>query len=72
MLDLVGRSGGLLGQPADRGQRDVVVKLDTGGGKTVLGLIIARSWLAEGKGPLAYLVPNKYVVDQGGVSCGPG
>lgn len=47
-----------------RTQRDVVVKLNTGGGKTVVGLLIARSSLAEGKGPVAYLVPDKYLVDQ--------
>lgn len=49
---------------ARRDQRDVVVKLNTGGGKTVVGLLIARSSLAEGKGPVAYLVPDKYLVDQ--------
>lgn len=49
---------------ARRAQRDVVVKLNTGGGKTVVGLLIARSSLAEGKGPVAYLVPDKYLVDQ--------
>lgn len=47
-----------------RDQRDAVVKLNTGGGKTVVGLLIARSSLAEGKGPVAYLVPDKYLVDQ--------
>lgn len=49
---------------ARRDQRDIVVKLNTGGGKTVVGLLIARSSLAEGKGPVAYLVPDKYLVDQ--------
>lgn len=49
---------------ARRDQRDVVVKLNTGGGKTVVGLLIARSSLAEGMGPVAYLVPDKYLVDQ--------
>ena len=49
---------------ARRGQRDVVVKLNTGGGKTVVGLLMAQSSLAEGKGPVAYLVPDNYLVDQ--------
>lgn len=49
---------------ARRDQRDMVVKLNTGGGKTVVRLLVARSSLAEGKGPVAYLVPNKYLVDQ--------
>jgi len=47
-----------------RTQRDVIVKLNTGGGKTVVGLLIARSSLAEGMGPVTYLVPDKYLVDQ--------
>jgi tetratricopeptide (TPR) repeat protein len=55
---------------ARRDQRDVVVKLNTGGGKTVVGLLIARSSLAEGKGPVAYLVPDKYLVDQVVVEAG--
>ncbi|MEZ5246041.1 MAG: helicase C-terminal domain-containing protein [Acidimicrobiales bacterium] len=49
---------------ARRNQRDLVVKLNTGGGKTLVGLLIARSSLAEGKGPVAYLVPDRYLVDQ--------
>lgn len=47
-----------------RHQRDIVVKLNTGGGKTVVGLLMAKSSLAEGKGPVAYLVPDRYLVDQ--------
>lgn len=49
---------------ARRNQRDLVVKLNTGGGKTLVGLLIAKSSLAEGKGPVAYLVPDRYLVDQ--------
>lgn len=41
-----------------------MVKLNTGGGKTLVGLLIAMSSLAEGKGPVAYLVPDRYLVDQ--------
>lgn len=47
-----------------RTQRDIVVKLNTGGGKTLIGLLIAKSSLADGKGPVAYLVPDRYLVDQ--------
>ena len=47
-----------------RDDRDIVIKLNTGGGKTVVGLLIAMSSLAEGKGPVAYLVPDHYLVDQ--------
>lgn len=49
---------------ARRPARDLVIKLNTGGGKTVVGLLIAMSSLAEGKGPVAYLVPDLYLVDQ--------
>lgn len=49
---------------ARRHERDIVIKLNTGGGKTVVGLLLAKSSLAEGKGPVAYLVPDKYLVDQ--------
>ena len=47
-----------------RNERDLVVKLNTGGGKTLVGLLIARSSLAEGMGPVAYLVPDRYLVGQ--------
>lgn len=45
-------------------ERDIVIKLNTGGGKTVVGLLVAKSSIAEGKGPVAYLVPDKYLVAQ--------
>lgn len=44
--------------------RDCVVKMNTGGGKTVVGLLIARSSLNEGAGPVAYLVPDHYLAEQ--------
>lgn len=47
-----------------RGARDLIVKLNTGGGKTVVGLLIAQSSLDDGKGPVAYLVPDHYLAEQ--------
>ncbi|TDL46491.1 helicase C-terminal domain-containing protein [Kocuria rosea] len=47
-----------------RSQRDLVIKQNTGGGKTVVGLLIAQSSLNEGVGPAVYLVPDTYLVDQ--------
>jgi hypothetical protein len=47
-----------------RDERDLVVKLNTGGGKTVVGLLIAQSSLEDGSGPVAYLVPDKYLAEQ--------
>ena len=45
-------------------ERDLVIKQNTGGGKTVVGLLAAQSSLNEGVGPAAYLVPDTYLVDQ--------
>jgi hypothetical protein len=42
----------------------LVIKMNTGGGKTIVGLLIARSCLNEEAGPVAYLVPDNYLVDQ--------
>ncbi len=43
---------------------NLVVKMNTGGGKTIVGLMILKSCLNEGKGPAAYIVPDKYLVEQ--------
>lgn len=47
-----------------REQRDIVIKQNTGGGKTAAGLLIAQSSLNEGYGPAAYLAPDTYLVAQ--------
>lgn len=47
-----------------RGDADVIVKLHTGQGKTVVGLLMLLSKLNEGLGPALYLCPNKHLVDQ--------
>lgn len=47
-----------------RDERDLILKMNTGSGKTVVGLVIARSSLNEGKGPAAYLVPNTQLQQQ--------
>ena len=49
---------------ARRDERDVVIKMNTGGGKTLVGLLIARSLLNEGVSPTAYLVPDEFLVSQ--------
>jgi hypothetical protein len=43
---------------------DLVIKMNTGGGKTIVGLLAAQSSLAEGRGPVVYLVPDHYLVAQ--------
>jgi replicative superfamily II helicase len=39
-----------------REQRDVIVKLHTGQGKTLIGLLMLQSRLNDGKGPAVYLL----------------
>lgn len=45
-------------------QRDVIVKLHTGQGKTLIGLLMLQSRLNDGQGPALYLCPDNYLVDQ--------
>ncbi len=47
-----------------RGDRDLIVKLHTGQGKTIVGLLMLLSKLNEGIHPVLYLCPNKHLVDQ--------
>ena len=47
-----------------RDQRNVILKMNTGSGKTVVGLIMLQSCLNEGKGPAVYVVPDNYLVKQ--------
>lgn len=47
-----------------RTERDIVIKQNTGGGKTVVGLLVAQSSLNEGVGPTAYLTPDTYLAKQ--------
>jgi hypothetical protein len=44
-----------------RDDRDVVIKQNTGGGKTVVGLLIAQSTINEGVGKAVYLAPDTYL-----------
>lgn len=47
-----------------RNNKNCIIKMNTGSGKTVVGLLILQSCLNEGKGPAAYVVPDKYLVSQ--------
>lgn len=47
-----------------RNDHDVVIKQNTGGGKTAVGLLIAQSTLNEGIGKAVYLAPDNYLVKQ--------
>jgi replicative superfamily II helicase len=44
--------------------RDLIVKLHTGQGKTLIGLLLLQSRLNAGHGPAMYLCPNKQLVAQ--------
>jgi len=47
-----------------RRERDVILKLHTGQGKTLIGLLILQSKLNETGGPVVYLCPNRFLVQQ--------
>lgn len=49
---------------ARRKERDTIIKLHTGGGKTMVGLLIAQSTMNELGGPVLYLAPTKQLVKQ--------
>jgi hypothetical protein len=44
--------------------KDNILKLHTGQGKTLIGLLILQSKLNNKKGPCLYVCPNKYLVEQ--------
>ena len=47
-----------------RHERDLVIKMNTGSGKTLVGLVLLWSRLKEGRGPAVYLCPNLHLVSQ--------
>src|ERR1035437_2178780 len=47
-----------------RNDRDLVVKMNTGGGKTVVGLLILKSCLNEEVGPAVYVTPDHFLASQ--------
>ncbi|SCX29222.1 Type III restriction enzyme, res subunit [Nitrosomonas eutropha] len=44
--------------------RDVIVKLHTGQGKTLVGLLMLQARLNAGKGPVVYLCPDHFLIAQ--------
>lgn len=49
---------------ARRNERDTVIRMNTGSGKTVVGLLTLKSCLNEGVGTAAYITPDNYLADQ--------
>jgi len=47
-----------------RNDKNLIVKLHTGQGKTLIGLLMLQSKINEGKGPALYLCPDNYLIEQ--------
>lgn len=47
-----------------RNDENLIIKMNTGSGKTVVGLMILKSCLNEGKSPAIYVCPDNYLVEQ--------
>lgn len=44
--------------------KDLIIKLSTGRGKTLIGLLILQAKINNGEGPCLYLCPDNYLVEQ--------
>lgn len=44
--------------------QETIVKLHTGQGKTLIGLLMLQALLNKGKGPAVYLCPNNFLIEQ--------
>lgn len=47
-----------------RDSKDLIVKLHTGAGKTLIGLLMALSYVNSDEGPVIYVCPNIYLMQQ--------
>lgn len=47
-----------------RGDPDVVIRMNTGGGKTLVGLLVAQSLVNKTRGRVLYVCPNNQLVEQ--------
>lgn len=47
-----------------RTKRDCTIKMNTGSGKTLVGLLVLQSSLQEKFGPAVYLTPDKFLTEQ--------
>ena len=47
-----------------RTERDLLIKMNTGTGKTAVGMLILQSSLNEGRGPALYVSPDNYLASQ--------
>lgn len=47
-----------------KGEKDLIIKLHTGEGKTLIGLLILQSRINSNEGPCLFICPNKYLAQQ--------
>src|SRR6185503_2966452 len=47
-----------------RAEPEITIEMPTGGGKTLVGLLVAQSIANEGKGKVLYVCPNNQLVEQ--------
>lgn len=47
-----------------KNEKDLIIKLHTGEGKTLIGLLILQSKINSGEGPCLFICPNIYLVQQ--------
>lgn len=47
-----------------KNKRDIIVKLHTGQGKTLIGLLMLQSRINQNTGPAIYLCPDNYLIEQ--------
>jgi hypothetical protein len=52
-----------------REKQDLVIQMNTGGGKTLVGLIAAQSLVNELKCPVVYVCPNIQLIEQTAAKC---
>ncbi len=48
----------------NKNKKDIIVKLHTGAGKTLIGLLMGLSYINSGEGPVMYVCPNIYLMQQ--------
>lgn len=48
----------------NKDKKNTIIKMNTGSGKTVVGLMILQSCINQGLGPAVYVVPDNFLIEQ--------
>lgn len=48
----------------NKDRKNTIIKMNTGSGKTVVGLMILQSCINQGFGPAVYVVPDNFLIEQ--------